>query len=404
MKAIIAALFLSLAGVAQASIPAHFGLSPDNSQGMVIGLIDSAKKTLAINIYQFGHPGIRDAVIAAIRRGVTVQMLIEGTPVGGLTKNGHDLIEALLAEMKNAHNPQDTIFVMTAAANSAGQRRFAFDHAKYMVIDYQAVYISSDNFMTNSEANPNRVGDRGWHIAVKDAALASQMLAMFKSDTTGNDILDLRTAALPDSTANPVAMVTAPPRTVPSIPGMGGTVEQVRLITSPDSINGLVQLLRSAKRSIDLEYMNLPFTWKASPNPLVSELAAAAQRGVTVRILLNDDNAFSSSSVEPEKVGKNLQTVCKFLSLSQGTASKKLPVEGRIISTKNVQITYVHNKGIVVDGQTVLVSSINGTQNSIENNREVALAMLSQQAGKYFETAFNFDWTRSPKLDPAQCQ
>ena len=45
----------------------------------------------------------------------------------------------------------------------------------------------------------------------------------------------------------------------------------------------------------------------------------------------------------------------------------------------------------------VLVSSINGTENSVENNREIGIAIESEAGARYFGEVFGFDWDKRQK-------
>ncbi|MFH1263821.1 MAG: phospholipase D-like domain-containing protein, partial [Pseudomonadota bacterium] len=57
----------------------------------------------------------------------------------------------------------------------------------------------------------------------------------------------------------------------------------------------------------------------------------------------------------------------------------------------------IHNKGFLADDRFALVSSINGTQNSVMNNRELGILLDSPDAAQYFKMAFNADWNVSPE-------
>ncbi len=396
--------------------PARFGLSPDNSQAFLLETIGSAQRSLVINIYEFEQPQIRDAVLAAIRKGVAVRVLVEGEPVGGLSRMSHAVIRSLLGAMQGAQprSGASTVYLMTRKA-STQPRRFAFDHAKYLVVDETTVLVSSENFSFGAHPQAGLVGNRGWHVAIQDAGLAAQMLALFNSDAdpSQGDVLDLRRSALPPPSDRVDNSKPEAPRTAPALPVGSGQIDAVHLVTSPDSRQGLLEFIRSAKKSVALEFMSLPATWTgevrgqaASENPILTELLAAARRGVKVRVLLNDENAFAQVPAQareqlnlmagPEtpavRRNRNLETVCAIRDLA---AQDHLPIEGRIISISKAQIHYVHNKGMIVDGSKAWVSSINGTRNSVMNNREVALAVEGEAAGRYFQSAFDFDWTKS---------
>ncbi|MHA1909107.1 MAG: phospholipase D-like domain-containing protein, partial [Candidatus Thorarchaeota archaeon] len=51
-----------------------------------------------------------------------------------------------------------------------------------------------------------------------------------------------------------------------------------------------------------------------------------------------------------------------------------------------------HNKGIIADGKIVLVSSINYSDNSIENNREAGVIIENEDVAQWFLDVYDFDW------------
>src|SRR4029077_20578646 len=52
----------------------------------------------------------------------------------------------------------------------------------------------------------------------------------------------------------------------------------------------------------------------------------------------------------------------------------------------------IHNKGIVVDGETVLVSSANWSGDGVLRNRDAGLIIHDKEIATYFQKAFVFDW------------
>lgn len=64
-------------------------------------------------------------------------------------------------------------------------------------------------------------------------------------------------------------------------------------------------------------------------------------------------------------------------------------------------ILKVHNKGMIVDGRYVLISSINWNYNSANNNREAALILDSPEAAAYYTKVFDYDWDRYVLDNPA---
>jgi phosphatidylserine/phosphatidylglycerophosphate/cardiolipin synthase-like enzyme len=52
----------------------------------------------------------------------------------------------------------------------------------------------------------------------------------------------------------------------------------------------------------------------------------------------------------------------------------------------------VHNKGIIVDGQTVLVSSQNWSVAGTLHNRDAGVIIANSDAAQYFQHIFFHDW------------
>ncbi len=387
----------ALAATAQASAQAgtaQFGLSPDNNQSVAISAIQSAQSSLLINIYQFDSPAILAALTDAISRGVTVKILIEGQPLPEVTAAGKKVIAAIQKAMKASSNSSNRIFLMKEA-DSNHPRRYKYDHAKYMVIDGTSAYLSSENFTSTGHPNPGAKGNRGWVTHVQDRGLANQLAAIFKKDANSHcsDIVDLTQARTISAPTKQPASGDEHRQNAPIAVG-SGTVKLTKLIVSPQSGDGLNEFMASASHSLDLQQMSFPTNWKmtGSGDPLalmIQGALAAASRGAQVRALLNDDLTFGSSP----SANSNLNAA-KFL--NQEAKCKNLSIEGRIVDVKAIGITYIHNKGMLADGQRALVSSINGTQNSIENNRETAVWLESADAAEYFGAAFDSDWSISP--------
>jgi len=52
----------------------------------------------------------------------------------------------------------------------------------------------------------------------------------------------------------------------------------------------------------------------------------------------------------------------------------------------------VHNKGIVVDGETVLVSSANWSGDGVLRNRDAGLIIHDKEIAGYYQSVFLADW------------
>ena len=416
------AFFLSSA-LAQA-FPAKFAVGPDNNQSLVLSTLLSAQKSLEINVYQLDHPAVVAAILDRISAGVAVNLLIEGHPVGGINAAGKNavaqikdaILERNALSRSNFPNSGSHLYLMTA--KNKMDRRYRFDHAKYIIVDHVKTLISSENLTLGGHADPGHKGSRGWDIFLDEPGFAKELSAIFASDvgdrTDTLDVTEYRnyeirvTPNSNDLSLKSNGPTAGTPLPFPSDIQIGnGDVKSTALITSPDSLAGLVDMIHSAKRTIEVEEMTLPVTWQVGENheivqnPILTALIEASRRGVKVRLLLNDDSVFknsgnidSTSHDTPTKTSapKNEQTRQFVQRLS---FCEKLPISAAIIDVDKAGITYIHNKGFIIDSQKVLVSSINGTHNSVTNNREVAVLVESEQAASYFLSVFMADWKNS---------
>ncbi|MEM0493416.1 MAG: lamin tail domain-containing protein, partial [Candidatus Thermoplasmatota archaeon] len=58
--------------------------SPDTSFNTIREEIRKAEKSIILNMYEFTHPAICDDIIEALNRNISVKILIEGGPIGGI--------------------------------------------------------------------------------------------------------------------------------------------------------------------------------------------------------------------------------------------------------------------------------------------------------------------------------
>jgi hypothetical protein len=377
------------------AFPGHFAVGPDSNQEMLISSINSAQRELLINIYQMDTPAVVRAIIDKINQGLSVSLLVEASPVGGVGAAETAALNAIQNAMNAQNNGNQHLFMMGKQRRS-DQRRFRFDHAKYIVIDSNRVYVTSENFTTTGHADSGTVGNRGWDAVLDSPSLAQELIEIFQSDVDPQygDIYEYQSTGSLEPNSHESS---GSARSLVRYGVKGGNVGRVTLVTSPNSLDGIINVIRSARQKIRMEEMSLPLTWKTPEtvqDPIVTELIRAAERGVRVQVLLNDEQVFHHGSHRDDDapLRGNDQTVDFLQSYAK---SNRLPLEARIIDIRATQITYVHNKGIIVDDQAVFVSSINGTQNSVMNNREVAVLLESSDAANYFTPVFDFDWAQS---------
>ena len=298
-------------------VPVTLSDSPTNDLGLALSAIASAQKNLLINAYELQCTEIVDAIQERISAGVDVRILEEGQPVGGDScMNEQEARDQLVSAMKKA-DANDQFFLMTHEDSS--QRRFHFDHAKYMVIDGEYLLIGSENYSETGHPSAGKKGNRGWEVLIDDADTARSFEKLFVSDSNPSfgDIQQfLRFAKKTFQLSSNLMTLPITAKYIPKHPesghstGVTGTMadaQRVEIITSPDnSLSGLLDLLNGAKESIDLELMTFTPNWggPGKRSPLYNAVVEAARRGVEVRVLLNDEGAFDHTGFNTREAQK----------------------------------------------------------------------------------------------------
>ena len=127
-----------------------------------------------------------------------------------------------------------------------------------------------------------------------------------------------------------------------------------------------------------VQQLEMSLDWDGNENPFVTVLKEKASEGLDVRLFLNDDASYASSSAVDVEAALN------------GTGIK---VQRCI--TNRFAFTTIHNKGVIIDNRSVLISSINWNEVSVCENREAAVLVENPTVAAYFTAVYLHDWTMS---------
>ena len=139
-------------------------------------------------------------------------------------------------------------------------------------------------------------------------------------------------------------------------------------------------LIAAAETSLYLQfqYIELPPTTSASAQPfvdLVDAVIARQKAGVDVRIIMSEYE--TSGYLE------------------------QLQAAGLDVTTSVKIQNNVHNKGIIADGKSVLVSSQNWSTDGTLFNRDAGVIVENAQVAAYFSQLFEHDWENLAKQQTA---
>lgn len=371
--------------------------APLTNLSLTVSAISGAKSSIKLNIYELSSREISNALIKQIRAGVCVEMLVEGEPVGGLSDKAVE-IQSKIIQAMSSNGTCNKFYRMSSKVS--GSRRFRFDHAKYAVIDGKRILIGSENYSPTGNPVAGKLGNRGWETLLIDTAMTRSFLTIFTadSDTSYGDIEELMRFQREESffsfPMHKLENFNLPKEAGdesedPNIPTLDASMA-TRILSPESSLSELLTMMDAehTTRQLDIELMTFSPKWgnTGEESPLFTAVVAAARRGVSVRVLLNDERVFNQSDAK----SKNKQTVTL---LNKIAKSGKLDLVAKIADIKAMGVDYIHNKGVLIDGKYTLVSSINWNSNSVENNREAAVLIDSPEVNGFYSTLFENDWS-----------
>jgi len=156
-------------------------------------------------------------------------------------------------------------------------------------------------------------------------------------------------------------------------------------VFSPDnSQQAIIDFIKSANKSIYIQQLYIYRDWNDKINPFVEKLVEKSSQGVEIKIILNYNPAF-----EPTNIKQNL-TKQYF---------EKHGIEVKFHYTNWSYYTNIHNKGMIVDNKSVLISSINWNENSVTMNREAGIIIKNQDIAKFYAEVFFYDWNLGPSIE-----
>ncbi|HEY4225740.1 MAG TPA: phospholipase D-like domain-containing protein [Pseudolysinimonas sp.] len=357
--------------------------SPDSGWPTLEAFLTATETTLTVGLYDFTSSHVLTTV-ETVLAGREVKLVLDH-PARNPTADQSD---------------EQTVAALTAAFGSKFEQAWALErsdplasawifpsayHIKVAVRDHAAVWLSSGNWnnsnqpdidpvATPADAAEARTRDRDWHVVVQSAELARVFEAYLLHDLSIARAHNQRLLSEPLDTAFFPPLVQTPPfGGFTAALTISGSIRIDPLLTpDPGSYaHAVAELIASATTSLHLQfqYIELPKTPTAATQPfldLVQAVIGRQKAGVEVKIIM--------SQFETAGYLEQLQAL-------------GLDVVHDVKLQNNV-----HNKGIVVDGRSVLVSSQNWSSAGTLTNRDASVILHSAEAAAYFDGLFLHDW------------
>jgi phosphatidylserine/phosphatidylglycerophosphate/cardiolipin synthase-like enzyme len=276
--------------------------------------IDAAAYSVDVAIYHLNLWSIRDALLRAAERGVRVRVVVESD--GMFDAEVQDLVQAGIPVL--------------------GDRRESLMHHKFTLIDGLEVWTGSMNYSVGSAYRDHNV-----LLRMRSSALAEDYAREFDE-------------MFVDDRFGPLSIADTPH---PALTIDGTPVES--WFSPDDGVAGrLMELIDGARASVEF----LAFTFTS--DPLAEALIRAAERGVTVRGVLERDQAVAA-----------------------GTDYDRLRQAGIDVRLDSSDGT-MHHKLLLIDSRVLATGSYNFTRSAEESNDENIVILFSPNAAAELELEF----------------
>jgi len=329
--------------------------SPDGSRDALWKFLNAANESIYVEVFGINHPDILELVkdIHTTKPWIDMKFLIGWNSIGYYSPNDYVANNLTLAG------------IPVKWTNSSD---FTYAHQKFVVIDNKTTIVHSGNWAKTSFPDLTYDANREWNIALTDTEVADCYLSVFHKDwnrgTDYNATLHGTGSPLTDPTAT-----STYPRPFATAGEFSGVTSVTPIFSPETSLEGILWCINQARFTLDIQ---IPYFTNVGDGGQVDEIVnailAAKDRGVTVRVISEE----SYDWVEIEQI----------------LVEHGIP----IVWMDTRWFTANHNKGIIVDGSIVLVSSINYSDNSIVDNREAGIIIQHEGVAQWFQDIFDFDW------------
>ncbi len=335
-------------------------LLPDSGGLPVLRTLESAQKSIRVEIYMISDKNVLSLLVDKAEAGVDVDVLLEANPLGMTSLqscSGH--LMALIDAGADVR-----------LIDAGDEPRYKYDHAKFAIVDGDTTVVMSENW-TSENLNGNTVdniygssvqGNRGWGVIVESTGYADFMNGVFENDWSMK-YGDVATYAseYPYAVAGETYYIS--PTSTATFQSYKAKVTPV--LSNESSYAALEYYASIAKERLYSQQQSLDATYEdpTTDGPL-GLFHNAAVRNVETKLI------FSSNVDESRVFDINAKS---------------------LISAATMTTPYVHNKGVVCDDY-VWVSSVNWTENSFYNNRETCVVINSPEVADFYAAAFLKDF------------
>ena len=297
----------------------------------VLRFTKEAKSKILIESYTMDSLALEKVLEEKLKDGVEVNILLEGSPIGGIKDSEKYILQRLYLKGAN-------IKFMINEPSKGIYDRYTFLHAKFIIVDDDKVLVSTENF---GDSSLSPCGNRGYGVIVRNEKFARYMERVFYDDS----------------------------KNVKDIENYSGYFQNVSLEENR------IELRSATFSSVNLTAYIEPLIAPDFSYALFQSFVSG-QRDLKIEALYIDNNVWNilknktyRALVQYRREGENV----------------------RLFDGYEHYIPYLHAKLIIGDS-SVLVGSMNFGISSMLRNREVSLIIKSKNAANYLSKIFDYDW------------
>jgi len=328
---------------------------PDGGKTELWHFLTSAQQGIYVEIFGINNPYILELILQlhTTKPSLVIRFLIGWNSLGYPEPNKY------VANNLTVHG-------IPVRWTNAGD--FAQAHQKFVIIDNKTILVHSGNWAKTSFPEAGKVSNREWNIAVTDTQIAAYFRSVFDYDWQRGTPYNSGTHGTGTALTYTETGSTYP-RPFASAGHFSGLMNITPIVSPDTSKQGLLACINSAQATLDIQIPYFTDVGGAGAvDDVIAAIVAAKARGVTVRVITAED-----------KDWLEIQTIL----ISHG-----IPIAWQ--DTR--WFSALHNKGIIVDGRIVLVSSINYSDESITQNREAGFIIENDQVAQWYQAVYDYDW------------
>jgi hypothetical protein len=372
-------------------------VSPDNGWNVLESFLNGTQRTLTVAMYDCTSAHVEQTLATSLI-GKSFELVLDHPAKDASADQTDEQTVQLLRTALGGTFAQEWALTPENPNNAPSIFPSAY-HIKVAVRDTgtpnSALWLSSGNWNNSNQpvfdwSRPDQAlaekSDRDWHIVVFNDDLATTFQRYIDHDFTVAK-QENGTATSADIAGRPQPLTIEDAATAAAFTDFVEevTIQEDMLITpllTPDPgiyVGRIKQLIDAATTSFDLQLQYITSFAGADDTAfdgLIQSLAAAEQRGVAVRMIFSE---FQQESI---------------LELMQ---EANLAIDHDHVRIQN----NVHNKGMLVDGTTTVVSSQNWSGDGVLRNRDAGLIIENARVNAYFLARFNYDWANLATGKPA---